>query len=77
MAHKEFLGDRRRKEEEEYFRRHEAQVIENLRQRGTAQPGLIGAYVYGTTAADGSGGWRAGRTGAGSRPSCCRRAVSR
>jgi tellurite resistance protein len=34
MADKEFLGDRRRNQEEEYFQRQEQQLIAKLRQRG-------------------------------------------
>jgi hypothetical protein len=34
MADKEFLGDRRRTQEEEYFQRQEQQLIANLQQRG-------------------------------------------
>jgi hypothetical protein len=33
MADKEFLGDRKRTQEEEYFRRQEQELIEKLRQR--------------------------------------------
>jgi hypothetical protein len=34
VADKEFLGDRRRTQEEEYFQRQEQQLIANLQQRG-------------------------------------------
>src|SRR6266576_3544215 len=34
MPDKEFLGDRRRTQEEEYFQRQEQQLIANLQQRG-------------------------------------------
>jgi hypothetical protein len=37
MAESEFLGDRRRQEEERYFREQEAQFIQKLRQRRDAE----------------------------------------